>query len=129
MKDKQFAGDRTLAGFSTRTKYILSTYDYGNLDTNDDDQNDLSKEFNIGSNGADWTFIYFGYSLKQRKAFGYTLYYTREDSAQFNDLKHFVINKFWVYIAGCDKFTPGFEGTLYNWNVHLGEGSFTNKPK
>ena len=44
-------------------------------------------------------------------------------------MKHFVINKFWVYIAGCDKITPGFEGTLYNWNVHLGEGSFTNKPK
>ncbi|KAM3126835.1 hypothetical protein pb186bvf_021070 [Paramecium bursaria] len=51
-----------------------------------------------------------------------------KDNVQFNDLKHFVINKFWVYIAGCDKITPGFEGTLYNWNVHL-EGSFTNKPK
>lgn len=84
---------------------------------------------NIGSNGADWTFLYFGYNYKERKAFGYALYYTREDSAQYNDLKHFVPNKFWFYLGGGDKFNPGFEGTLYNWNLHLGDGAFSNKPK
>jgi hypothetical protein len=36
-KDKHNAGDRTLAAFMNKDEYIFSTYDYGNLDTNDDD--------------------------------------------------------------------------------------------
>lgn len=41
MKDKHNAGDRTLAAFGAKDAFIFSTYDYGNLDTNDDDQNDI----------------------------------------------------------------------------------------
>ncbi|CAD8140693.1 unnamed protein product [Paramecium octaurelia] len=127
-KDATNAGDRTLAGFQTKDSFILSTYDYGNLDTNDDDQNDLSTKFQIKENQGEWVYLYFGYSSKFRKGFAYALYLNREDSFQFNGLKHFVPNQFWFYL-GADGFNQPFEGTMYNWNLHIGEGSFNIKPK
>ena len=36
-KDKSLAGDRTLACFLFKDAFTFSTYDYGDLDSNDDD--------------------------------------------------------------------------------------------
>lgn len=78
---------------------MFSTYDYGNLDTNDDDQNDINKYLKLGSNQGEWAYLYFGYNLKLRKAICYTLFINREDSATYEGLKHFVPNKFWFYLG------------------------------
>lgn len=80
LKDNANAGDRALAGFVNKDSYIYSTYDYGNLDTNDDDKNDINNNQAIGKNSNEWTFMYFGYNSKTRKAFAYTLFTNREDS-------------------------------------------------
>jgi hypothetical protein len=39
-RDFQVAGDRTLAMFVSKTAYVYSTYDYGNLEISDDDAAD-----------------------------------------------------------------------------------------
>lgn len=44
-------------------EYIFSTYDYGDLDSNADDQNDLAASLKIGNNKGDWVFMYFGYDI------------------------------------------------------------------
>ena len=44
-RDYQVAGDRTLAIFVSKTSYMFSTYDYGNLEINDDDDSDSTKNF------------------------------------------------------------------------------------
>ena len=73
-------------------------------------------------------FLYFAYNSKIKKAYAYTLYVNREEGNQYNDLKHYVPNKFWFYLAG-DSFNQQFEGTMLNWNLNFGDGAFTNKPK
>lgn len=63
-----------------------------------------------------------------RRGFAYALYLNREDSFSFDGLKHFVPNKFWFYL-GADGFNQPFEGTLFNWNLRIGDGCFNVKPK
>lgn len=82
----------------------------------------------IGDTKGQWTFVYFGYTSVTRKAFAYTLFTNKENSYQFIDLKHFIPNKFWLYLAS-DKFYPTFDGVLYDWNLYLGDGAFTMKPR
>jgi hypothetical protein len=82
----------------------------------------------IKENQGEWVYLYFGYTSRKRIAFAYALYTNREDSFQFNDLKHFVPNKFWFYL-GADGINQPFEGGMFNWNLHIGDGSFTVKPK
>ncbi|KAM3142441.1 hypothetical protein pb186bvf_005343 [Paramecium bursaria] len=78
IKDKQNAG--------YRAKQIPSNYDYGYLDTNDDDYND-QQIGHLYSMGVVW------------------VQFEMEESIWIQILLH----KFWVYIAGCDKITLGFE--------------------
>jgi len=59
----------------------------------------MNKGLKFGENKAEWTYLYFGYNLKLRKAYCYALYINREDSGQYNELKHFVPNKFWFYLG------------------------------
>lgn len=40
----------------------------------------MNKGLKFGENKAEWTYLYFGYNLKLRQAYCYTLYMNREDS-------------------------------------------------
>lgn len=42
----------------SKTSYHFTTYDYVNLDTNDDDKNNLTKDINYGDRIGEWVFIY-----------------------------------------------------------------------
>lgn len=128
MKDDKNAGDRTLSAFHLKNELQFASYDYGDLDSNDDDQNNVNKKFALGANEGEWIFLYFGYSLKTRKAFAYTLYTKREDSNLFSGLKHFVPNKLWFYL-GADGLNKQFEGAMFDWNLYFGDGAFTQKPR
>lgn len=46
MRDKQYPGDRTLALFLSKTKLAFSTYTYGRLDSNDDDDTEFNRVIN-----------------------------------------------------------------------------------
>ncbi|KAM3128792.1 hypothetical protein pb186bvf_019041 [Paramecium bursaria] len=95
---------KTLAVFSQELKYIQSPYDYGNFDTNDNDQNDLI--------GIQYWFKNRGSIQIQAIAI-----FPREDIVQFNDL-NILFSYTLGQIARCNKITPGIEENLYNWNVH-----------
>lgn len=117
-----------MALFLSKTKYAFSTYTYGKLDTNDDDSNEYNRVINAGNSIGEWVFVYFGYNLKLKQAFAFTLFEHNQDSALFNNIKHFVPNQFWFYLTN-DGFYPIFDGNLFDINLHFGEGSYTTKPR
>lgn len=82
----------------TSSAYVLSTYNYGNVDMKIDDSN-VEKAFEYGTNKGDWTFFYFGYSLDKKEAFAYIRYYESEDSVLFKNVNHFVATYFNLFIG------------------------------
>lgn len=42
MKDSTNAGDRTLGCFYEKNAFVFASYDYGDLDSNEDDRNDVN---------------------------------------------------------------------------------------
>lgn len=79
--------------------YLFSTYDYGALDKNEDDENAINKEIPFKNNKGEWTYLYFGYNWRQRKAYAFVRFYDREDSFKYEGVKHFIPNKFWLYLG------------------------------
>lgn len=98
-KDEAVPGDRTLAAFITSDSYLLSTYNYGNVDMNLDEESKVQKAFTYGNNKGDWTFFYFGYSMAKREAFAYIRYYEAEDSVLFKNVNHYVATYFHLFIG------------------------------
>ncbi|CAD8058815.1 unnamed protein product [Paramecium sonneborni] len=127
-RDKQYAGDRTLSLFQSKTKLAFSTYTYGNLDTQGDDSNEFNRIINSDKSNGEWVFVYFGYQFKSKQAFAFTLFLNHQDSAQFNNIKHFVPNQFFFYLSN-DGYYPIFDGSLFDWNLYFGDGAYTNKPR
>jgi hypothetical protein len=62
-----------------KDSFTFSTYDYGSLDNNAENQNDIQWPSKIGTNGGEWVFLYFAYNSKVKKAYAYTLYVNREE--------------------------------------------------
>jgi hypothetical protein len=53
-----------LAAFMSQEAFHYATYNYGVLDSNDDDQNNLNKDLPYGGNKGEWTFLYFGFDWR-----------------------------------------------------------------
>lgn len=59
---------------------MYSTYNYGILDDNEDDDLSPSVSFKYGMMKGDWTYFYYGYSFDKKEAFAYLRYPAMEDS-------------------------------------------------
>lgn len=77
------------------------------LDDIDDDNSNLEKTYDFGTNKGDWAFFYFGYSFNDKKAYGYLKYYETEESFKLEKLNHFLPSYFHFYL-GNDKIYPKF---------------------
>lgn len=108
----------------SKEAYHFATYTYGELDSAFGDEKSLNKNILFGDTLGEWTFMYFGFNWRAKKAYAYIKFMKGVDSTPFLELNHYVPNHLWYYL-GSDKIYPQFEGTLANWNLHLGTGSYT----
>jgi hypothetical protein len=71
-----------------------------------------------------WHFIYFGYTRKTRRAYGYALFDGgRKEEFDFPSTNHFLSKHLYLYVAK-DKFYPAYSGKLSNLKMILCDGAF-----
>lgn len=88
-------GDRTLAAWKGAGFYHFATY---NVDQENNGQVNVAQNVPYDNYlHFSWTYVYFGYSRLQRKAFAYVKFATRENTVAFSVL-HFVPTQFTVIL-------------------------------
>jgi hypothetical protein len=118
-KNAEVLGDRDLAvwlGSGDGGIYAFATYSYNDLVGNGNPN--VYKNVKYGEDHKKWHFIYFGYSRKERKALGFIQFEGRKEELVFNDVNHFLIRQYFIYIAK-DKFYPSYNGKISNFRLTL----------
>ena len=75
----------------------------------------------------EWSFIYYGYSKNDKKAFVTVKFSTGIETIEYNNVNHYYSPKFYIF-TGKDKQFPGFNGKLGYVNFVLGDGAFRKTP-
>jgi hypothetical protein len=80
-KDVDVLGDRGLTTFVGDKIYALATYTYTNM--NGAGNPNVYKTINYGTELTKWHFIYFGYTKKDSRAFGFIQFESRKETVDF----------------------------------------------
>ena len=123
-QNAKLLGDRDLAawiGTGNGGGITLATYSYSNLqgEGNPNIHNMVPHKNQV----ADWFFVYFGYSIKQKKAHGIIHFKGGKEERTFENTNHFLHQRLSILIAK-DQFYPSWNGYIGKFRMDLCDGAY-----
>lgn len=115
-------GDRTMAVWLNNGNFLhFCTYTFA---YNGGHNPNYCQNINFVLNEKqEWFFVYFGYSLKEKKAVGYLKTYNREASIVFANTYHMRYDNM-LFMLAKDKFHLGWSGEVKQVKLNIGDGAF-----
>jgi hypothetical protein len=120
-KNVSLLGDRDLALWVGDGIYAFATYTYN--DMNGRGNPNVYKSVKYGEQLPEWHFVYFAYTRKQRKAYGYVAFKGRKEVVQFDGINHYLAKQYRVFVAK-DRFYPSFSGKVARFRMKLCGGAY-----
>ncbi|CAD8123997.1 unnamed protein product [Paramecium sonneborni] len=120
-------GDRDLAawiGTANDGIVLLATYSYNNLfgEGNPNVMNQIQHKNRI----QEWTFVYFGYSFKQKTAHSIVHFKEAREERTFENVNHFLVQRFSINLAKDDHY-PSWNGIIGKFRIDLCNGAYDPK--
>lgn len=86
----------------------------------------IYKDLKHGEGLQKWHFLYFAYSRKERKAYGYYQHKDHKLEATFTNVNHYLANNFMLFVAK-DRFYPSYNGKIAHLRLVLCAGAYDPK--
>lgn len=112
--------ENTLAVYRSDEGFTFATYGCINLDCS----KVVDKVQSYGEYWDQWTYVYFGYSLPLKKAFGYNKFTFTEASFSLDKVEHFYLAVYSVLIGKQKQLFDNWQGYMKTWVMNVGDGAY-----
>jgi len=100
----------------------MPTYTYTDLNGNGNPN--VAKNIKHNDKIQDWHFIYFGYSIPNKKAYAYVQFKDSEGSNTYPNVNHYLAEKFWLTVGKDWQAKNPYSGQIAHVAVNTGQGAF-----